>query len=110
MVTFRQEFVLFRLLDTYSDLWNRLFYALNEAFRVMVPYPKDRTPWSLETLPYALAPFIPFYFMAYLVRRRNTYQMRLLLLPSIIMISVKVAYGYYWTEPSLNVFNWGQSA
>ena len=96
-------------LNVGADFLHRLYFAIHQAFRVMVPFPHDRIPWTTQTLPYAIAPFIPFFFMAYLVRRRDTFLIRLLLLPSIIAISVRVAYGYYWTDPRLNVYNWGQS-
>lgn len=52
--------------------------------------------------------YAPFLFMAYLARRPNTYLIRLLLLPAVITATLSAAYGYAWTIPELNVYNWGQ--
>jgi Membrane bound O-acyl transferase family len=45
--------------------------------------------------------------MSYLVRRPDTYLIRLLLLPSLITTALHSSYGYVWLDPRYNVFNWG---
>jgi hypothetical protein len=56
------------------------YIAFYYAFRTLVPLPHHRTPWSWSNAHWALLPFLPLGFMAYLVRRRDTFVMRLLLL------------------------------
>ncbi|KLO11802.1 hypothetical protein SCHPADRAFT_830503 [Schizopora paradoxa] len=46
--------------------------------------------------------------MAYLVRRPNTWIMRVLLLPIVLVMAICSCYGYVWTDPRLNVYNWGE--
>ncbi|KZV73772.1 hypothetical protein PENSPDRAFT_682524 [Peniophora sp. CONT] len=75
--------------------------------RTLVPRPEDRTPLTLATAPYMMIQFIPFLAMAYLVRRPNTYILRLLILPILIVTALHAAFGYVWTNPRLNVYNWG---
>jgi Membrane bound O-acyl transferase family len=45
--------------------------------------------------------------MSYLVRRPDTYLIRLLLLPTLITTALHSSYGYVWIDPRYNVFNWG---
>jgi hypothetical protein len=52
--------------------------------------------------------YAPFIFLAYLTRRPDTYLIRLLLLPSVIVSILVAAYRFTWTMPELNVYNWGQ--
>ncbi|KAF9649424.1 hypothetical protein BDM02DRAFT_3113833 [Thelephora ganbajun] len=47
--------------------------------------------------------------MAYLVRRRDTFVMRLLLLPTVIFLTVHSAHNFYWPQPWLQAYNWAQS-
>ena len=72
---------------------SRVYIAFYYAFRTLVPLPHHRTPWSASNAYWILLPFLPLAFMAYLARRRDTFAMRLLLLPSVIFLSVRFAYG-----------------
>lgn len=63
---------------------------------------------SWRTAPYAVISFVPFIFMSYLARRPDTYLIRLLLLPVVIASTLRYAFGFAWTIPELNVYNWGQ--
>lgn len=85
----------------------RFAIALWRAFRTLIPAPHDRVPLTLSTAPYACAYFIPFIFLCYLVRRPDTRVIRILLLPLLITTSLQGAFGYVWTDPRLNVYNWG---
>jgi len=71
----------------------RIHVAFYYAFRSLVPLPHDRTPWSWSNAYWAALPFIPLIFMAYLARRRDTFTIRLLLLPTSIFLAVRTAYG-----------------
>lgn len=46
--------------------------------------------------------------MAYLVRRPNTYLIRLLVLPSLVVTTLRACFGYMWMDPRLNVYNWAE--
>lgn len=83
---------------------------LNILFRGIIPEPQHRIPLSWNVAPYVLAHYVPFVLLAYLARRPNTYFTRLLLFPIIVYTILSAAFGYQWTIPSLNVYNWGQCA
>jgi hypothetical protein len=87
---------------------NRLTFGASAAFRTLVPRTEDRTPISLKAIPVFICCCIPFLFLAYLSRRPDTYLIRLLLLPAVIVTTLGPAYRYVWLTPQLNVYNWGQ--
>ncbi|KAK7056894.1 hypothetical protein VNI00_002612 [Paramarasmius palmivorus] len=77
-------------------------------FRTIIPEPQNREPLTFAHLPYFAVGYIPFFCLAYLARRPNTHTLRLLLLPIVVLSNLTIAFRYYWTIPSLNVYNWGQ--
>ncbi|KAJ3791188.1 hypothetical protein GGU10DRAFT_338107 [Lentinula aff. detonsa] len=79
-----------------------------DFFRLLIPEPQNRIPITPSVVPYTLSWFIPFFFLAYLARRPETYLIRLLLLPTVIATTLASAFRYCWTIPALNVYNWGQ--
>ncbi|THH20116.1 hypothetical protein EW146_g1211 [Bondarzewia mesenterica] len=83
------------------------YYGAIQAFRTIIPEPKDRVVMTWQIIPHTLSYFIPFAFMAYLARRPGTYTIRLLMLPSLISLTLHCAFGYTWQDPRLNVYNWG---
>ncbi|KAG2009919.1 hypothetical protein CC2G_012790 [Coprinopsis cinerea AmutBmut pab1-1] len=90
-----------------GGLLHELADGANQAFRTIVPYPRDRIPyhWNVAWIP--IACYFPFFFLAYLARRPDTYLIRLLLLPSVISLILVAAYRFTFTQPELNVYNWG---
>jgi hypothetical protein len=46
--------------------------------------------------------------MAYLSRRPDTFYLRLLLLPLVICLTFGTYFRFMYTEPELNIYNWGQ--
>lgn len=80
----------------------RVYIAFYYAFRTLVPQPHNRTPWSWSNAYWALLPFLPLGFMAYLVRRRDTFVIRLLMLPSVVFLSVRSAYGCVYSTKLRN--------
>ncbi|VDB91438.1 unnamed protein product [Peniophora sp. CBMAI 1063] len=90
-----------------NELPSLVLGELVRLARTLVPYPEDRIPLTLANAPYTTIQFIPFLTMAYLARRPNTYILRLLLLPILIVTALRAAFGYVWTDPRLNVYNWG---
>lgn len=87
---------------------NRISTGGYRAFRALIPEPHDRIPVAPSTIIVAAAASLPFALLAAMSRRPGTYAIRLLLLPSAIVSIVKVAFGYAWMTPMLNVYNWGQ--
>lgn len=51
---------------------------------------------------------VPLILMSYLVRRPNTLLIRILLLPVVLLTAIRSCYGYMWTDPRFNVYNWGE--
>lgn len=48
--------------------------------------------------------------MAYLARRPGTemWLARMLLLPLVVLLSLRAAFAYMWLEARFSVYNWGQ--
>lgn len=91
------------------SVWQEIHIGLYDVFRTLVPLPQHRTPRAWSNVHWILLPLIPLLFMAYLVRRRDTFVMRLLLLPATIYLLLYSAYGFSWFEPWLEGYNWGLS-
>lgn len=49
---------------------------------------------------------IPFMLMAYLARRKDTYILRLLLLPVVVVPALRGTFRYYGTEPDFFALSW----
>jgi len=79
------------------------------AFRALIPPADKRTPLTLKNGIMPLSCYLPLVFMAYLARRSDTYLIRLLLLPLTICAVLYAAYHFVWTQPLLNLYNWGHS-
>ena len=86
----------------------RIIFGVNQYARWLVPESHNRIPITWRTFPNTLAYFIPLIFMAYLARRPNTHIIRLLLLPTLLTTSLRSCFGYMWTDPKMNVYNWGE--
>ncbi|KZT25386.1 hypothetical protein NEOLEDRAFT_1133759 [Neolentinus lepideus HHB14362 ss-1] len=86
----------------YFEVWN----ATNAAWRTMIPEPQNRKIVTWQDAPVMLMHLVPLLFQAYLVRRPDTYLIRLLLLPSVVVCLLRVSFGYMFTNPHLNVYNW----
>ncbi|KAF5385687.1 hypothetical protein D9757_005537 [Collybiopsis confluens] len=93
---------------SYDRLEQEIAAGFRDYFRLIVPEPQNRVPITPTIFPYTLSYLIPFFFLAYLSRRPDTYLIRLLLLPIVIACALASAFRYCWTIPSLNVYNWGQ--
>lgn len=91
-----------------SIVTDRLLHGAHDAFRTIVPHAKDRVPLTRHTAWIPVVCYAPFFFLAYLARRPDTYLIRLLILPSVITLILVAAYRFTWTQPELNVYNWGQ--
>ncbi|CAL1711196.1 unnamed protein product [Somion occarium] len=83
-----------------------LLLTLERAFRELVPEPPKRYPLTWKTAPYAYAYLLPLLFMAYLSQRRDTQIIRLLLLPTCLVMAIRGTYAYDWFEPDYYFFTW----
>lgn len=95
-----QEYVYFRGLDPQLIPPPRIYIAFYYAFRTLIPLPHHRTPWSPSNAYWTILPLLPLGFMAYLARRRDTFAMRLLLLPSVVFLALRAAYGCVYLHQS----------
>lgn len=82
--------------------------SAHDAYRTIIPDPQDRIPICLHHVPRLVLPLIPFLLMAYLSRRPDTFYLRLLLLPLVISLTLGTYFGFMYTAPELNIYNWGQ--
>ncbi len=77
-------------------------------FNAMVPPKGHRIPITPRTAIQPLLCYVPYLYLCYLSRRQNTFLIRLLMLPLVVLCTFTAAYRYTWTQPSLYVYNWGQ--
>ncbi|KAH0586223.1 hypothetical protein J132_08803 [Termitomyces sp. J132] len=87
---------------------NRPLSVSCRAIHILIPNLKDRIPITWQTIPLPFLYHLPFFLLAYLARRPDTYLIRLFLLPLTIGGVVAAAYRFVWTPPEFNVYNWGQ--
>lgn len=93
-------------------MWLRIYLKchciVHDVFRALVPEPHERIPITGTNTSYLLLPFLPLIYMGYLARRRDTFTLRLLLLPLVVAVAVGTYFRFMWTEPQHNIYNWGQ--
>ena len=80
------------------------------VFQAIIPEPQNRQPISLKALPYFLFPLLGLFVMATFARRPDTWLIRMMLLPIVVLSSTWASFNFMWTDPTLNVYNWGQCA
>jgi len=85
-----------------------VFRAIVPEFRNLIPEPHDREPITWKAIPFFAFAFARLFLLAYLARRSNTRIFRLLVLPTVIASALGASFRFVWTDPVLNVWNWGQ--
>lgn len=77
-------------------------------WRLVIPKPADRIPVTLSNSWHILFPLVPIFFMGYLVRRPNTYLLRLALMPFTIWAILRASFAYAWVDELHSPYNFGQ--
>jgi hypothetical protein len=80
---------------------------LDRPWRRLIPEPDKRTPLTSSNAHVLIVPWFSILFMAYLVRRPNTYLQRIMLCPVVVFSTIYAYFHHYWIAPRLNVYNWG---
>ncbi|KAI8998788.1 hypothetical protein BD414DRAFT_476099 [Trametes punicea] len=91
-----------------SEIWHEVSYATVLAFREFVPHQTDREQLTWSNLPAAFLYLIPYFFMAYLVRRQGTHLMRLLLLPTVVAMALRCTFRYKNDDPRMAWDEWNR--
>ncbi|KAG1872477.1 hypothetical protein DFJ58DRAFT_903875 [Suillus subalutaceus] len=93
-------------------MWLRIYLKchciVHDAFRALVPEPHERIPITGINTLYLLFPLLPLIYMGYLARRPDTFTLRLLFLPLVVVVAVGTYFRFMWTEPHHNIYNWAQ--
>ncbi|KIJ54575.1 hypothetical protein M422DRAFT_200421 [Sphaerobolus stellatus SS14] len=84
-----------------------VYYYIHSAFRSIIPKPEDRIPLTGQNWQRLLLPMPVVLLMAYLVRRPNTYLLRLSLLPFALVLLIRTGFSYVWENPSFSTYNFG---
>ncbi len=84
----------------------RLRITVHRVLWELLPPPQYRKPLTWRNVPNAFAYLVPFCFMAYLVRRRETRVIRLLVLPTVIVMAIRGTFSYDWFDPRFSFFTW----
>jgi hypothetical protein len=91
-------------------LWNSAEHEHNALRSLLIWRTSSRIPYSFSALPSVLIAAISFLVLAYLSRRQQTYQLRLLLLPLVVVSLVSWPCKYTWVlssaHPELAIFDW----
>ena len=85
---------------------SRILFGFQQAFRELIPAPQQRQLLTWKTAPYAFGYLFPVAFLAYLSRRRDTRLIRILLLPTTIVMCLRGTYAYDWFEPDYFFYTW----
>lgn len=91
-----------RFFNTYC----RILLGFQLAFRELIPAPHQRQLLTWKTVPYAFGYLLPLAFLAYLSRRQDTRLIRILLLPTAVVMCLRGTYAYDWFEPDYYFFTW----
>lgn len=98
-----------KLPDTWSipGLFNAYLKTIppHDLFSYIISPPSERIPVSLSTVPWILVPATLLLVMAYLARRPGTWLWRLALAPIAFTATIRTAFGYEWTNPEFNAYN-----
>ncbi|KAI0781096.1 hypothetical protein BD413DRAFT_600538 [Trametes elegans] len=89
-----------------ADIWNEVLSKATTIFREFIPRWEDRVQITWYNAPQAVLHALPYFFMAYLVRRPDTQLMRLLLLPTVIGMTLRCTYGYKFDDPRWFWYEW----
>ncbi|KAI0715584.1 hypothetical protein C8Q72DRAFT_192133 [Fomitopsis betulina] len=77
------------------SFWDGVCQGAVSAFEEIVPQPERRQQLTMATLPMALlGPSLPFFVLAYLSRRADTYIIRLLIFPTAFTTTLYFTYHY----------------
>ncbi|KAM6494377.1 hypothetical protein JOM56_010738 [Amanita muscaria] len=85
-----------------------VFSFLTSLLHAVIPPKEQRIPVTWQTSIQPVLAYAPYLYLCYLARRPNTFLVRMLLLPVVVLSVLTAAYRYTWTHPSLYVWNWGQ--
>ncbi|KAI0374729.1 hypothetical protein BV20DRAFT_960879 [Pilatotrama ljubarskyi] len=91
-----------------NETWNEIYFAAVLAFREFIPPWKAREQLTWTRLPQAFLYLIPYFFMAYLVRRKGTHLMRLLLLPTVVAMALRCTFRYKNEDPRMAWYEWNR--
>ncbi|TCD65574.1 hypothetical protein EIP91_002495 [Steccherinum ochraceum] len=90
----------------FGSLCDELSYGTLKAFRLLVPLPEDRELMTWQNFPQRYAYVIPFYFLAYLARRKDTHFIRLMTLPTVLVLAIRGTYAYGNPDPMAYFWEW----
>ncbi len=74
--------------------------------RELVPTPQNRVLLTWATAPYAFGYVLPFLFIGFLSRRKDTYLIRLSLLPVILVLTIRGTFVYGGTDDVYSFYTW----
>ncbi|KAI0637124.1 hypothetical protein C8Q77DRAFT_1215930 [Trametes polyzona] len=92
--------------DPLDELSRPIYYAASLAFREFIPPWSRREQLTWLNLPQAFLYVIPYFFLAYLVRRQGTQLMRLLLLPTVVAMALRCTFRYKNEDPRMAWYEW----
>ncbi len=76
------------------------------TFLKVVPTLEERIPISSAVAPVIIARLLPYLAIVYLSRQKDTYILRLFLLPIAIYSVLGAGFKYCYTAPEHNILNW----
>lgn len=85
-----------------------LFYeTIHRLYRTIIPYPKDRIPIEPHHALHLLVALLPMMYMAYLARRPDTFLLRIMLLPLVVLGILGTFFRFAVDGAEYGPNNWG---
>ncbi|KAI0646900.1 hypothetical protein C8Q79DRAFT_1117992 [Trametes meyenii] len=91
-----------------NEAWNEVYWASSLAFREFIPQYGRREQLKWINAPQAFLYLIPYFFMAYLVRRQGTHLMRVLLLPTVVAMALRCTFRFKNDDPKFAWYEWNR--
>ncbi|KAI0670536.1 hypothetical protein C8Q78DRAFT_1036725 [Trametes maxima] len=91
-----------------NEAWNEVYWASSLAFREFIPQYARREQLKWTNTPQAFLYLIPYFFMAYLVRRQGTHLMRVLLLPTVVAMALRCTFRFKNDSPKFAWYEWNR--
>lgn len=85
---------------------HELVTAFSKVFAFLVPAHNDRIPFTYDNAYLIALPPLVLILMAGLARMRNTFAIRLALLPLAVTLTASVCFGHFVSDPELATVNY----
>ncbi|KAI6041401.1 hypothetical protein EDC04DRAFT_2669306 [Pisolithus marmoratus] len=84
-----------------------VMFSVHHLYRTIIPYPQDRIPIEPRHVLHLVAALVPLMYMAYLARRPDTFLLRVMLLPLVVLSLLGTFFRFKIDGVEYGPNNWG---